>query len=179
MATMQSQVGSESHRALAREAADKSIVLLQNKGDLLPLRDLKKIAVIGRLADTPNTGDTGSSSTRPAYVVTPLAGIQAALKGQADVLHDDGSDLERAAATARAADAVVLVVGYTHNDEGEFLDPNTMQDLAPLFPPPAPEEAPIAQGFMQGMAGQPADAFLTGGDRDRLTLHPDDEELIL
>ena len=107
------QVGSESHRALAREAAEKSIVLLQNKGNLLPLRDLKKIAVIGRLADTPNTGDTGSSNTRPAYVVTPLAGIQAALKGQADVLHDDGSDLERATATARAADAVVLVVGYT------------------------------------------------------------------
>lgn len=172
------QIGSESHRALAREAANKSIVLLQNKADLLPLWDLKRIAVIGRLADAPNTGDTGSSSTRPAYVVTPLAGIQAALKGQADVLQDDGTDLERAVATARAADAVVLIVGYTHNDEGEFLDPSTMQGLAVLFPPPAAEEAPIAQRFMQGMTAQPADAFLTGGDRDRLTLHPEDEELI-
>jgi beta-glucosidase len=172
------EVGSESHRALAREAAEKSIVLLQNKGDLLPLRNLKKIAVIGRLANTPNTGDTGSSSTRPAYVVTPLAGIQAALNGQAEVLHDDGSNLERAVATAREADAVVLVVGYTHTDEGEFLDPNTMQDLASLFPPPAPEETSIAQGFMQGIATRPADAFLTGGDRERLTLSPEDEELI-
>jgi beta-glucosidase len=172
------QIGSESHRALAREAAEKSIVLLQNKGDLLPLRNLKRIAMIGRLANTPNTGDTGSSSTRPAYVVTPLVGIQAALKGQAEVLHDDGSDLEQATATARAADAVVLVVGYTHNDEGEFLDPNAMQGLASLFPAPAPEEAPIAQGFMQGMATQPANAFLTGGDRERLTLPPDDEKLI-
>ena len=172
------QVGCESHRALAREAAAKSIVLLQNKGDLLPLRNLKKIAVIGRLANTPNTGDTASSSTRPVYVVTPLVGIQAALKGQAEVLHDDGSDLERAAATARAADAVVLVVGYTHHDEGEFLDPKAMQGLASLFPAPAPEEAPIAQGFMQGLATHPADTFLTGGDRDRLTLHSDDEKLI-
>jgi beta-glucosidase len=172
------QIGSESHRALAREAAEKSIVLLQNKGDLLPLRNLKRIAMIGRLANTPNTGDTGSSSTRPAYVVTPLVGIQAALKDQAEVLHDDGSDLEQATATARAADAVVLVVGYTHNDEGEFLDPNAMQGLASLFPAPAPEEAPIAQGFMQGMATQPANAFLTGGDRERLTLPPDDEKLI-
>jgi beta-glucosidase len=172
------EVGSESHRALAREAAEKSIVLLQNKGDLLPLRNLKKIAVIGRLANTPNTGDIGSSSTRPAYVVTPLAGIQAALNGQAEVLHDDGSNLERAVATARDADAVVLVVGYTHTDEGEFLDPNTMQDLASLFPPPAPEETSIAQGFMQGIATRPADAFLTGGDRERLTLSPEDEELI-
>jgi beta-glucosidase len=53
-----------------------------------------------------------------------------------------------------------------------------MQDMASLFPAPAPEEAPIAQSFLQGLAGQPADYFLTGGDRDRLTLHPDDEALI-
>jgi beta-glucosidase len=172
------QVGSESHRALAREAAEKSIVLLQNKGGLLPLRDLKKIAVIGRLADTPNTGDGGSSNTRPAYVVTPLAGIQAALEGQAEVLYDNGHDLEQAQATAQAADAVVLAVGYTHVDEGEFLDPATIQNLASLFPPPTPEEASIVQGFMQGMAGQPDDALLTGGDRDLLTLSPDDEALI-
>jgi beta-glucosidase len=172
------QVGSEGHCALAREAAEKSIVLLQNEGDLLPLRDVKKIAVIGRLADTPNTGDGGSSNTRPAYVITPLAGIQAALVGQAEVLHDDGHDLEQAKATARAADAVVLVVGYTHMDEGEFLDPDTMQDLAALFPLPTPEEAPIVQGFMQRIAEQPDDTFLTGGDRDQLTLSPDDEALI-
>jgi beta-glucosidase len=172
------EVGSESHRALAREAAEKSIVLLQNEGGLLPFRNLRKLAVIGRLANTPNTGDTGSSGTRPAYVATPLVGIQAALNGQAEVLHDDGSNLERAVATARDADAVVLVVGYTHTDEGEFLDPNTMQDLASLFPPPAPEETSIAQGFMQGIATQPADAFLTGGDRERLALSPEDEELI-
>jgi beta-glucosidase len=172
------QVGSESHRALAREAAEKSIVLLQNKDDLLPLRDVKKIAVIGRLADMPNTGDGGSSNTRPAYVVTPLAGIQAALEGQAEVLYNDGSDLEQAKATARSADAVALVVGYTHVDEGEFIDPDTMQSLASLFPPPSAEEASIAQGFMQGMAGQPDDDFLTGGDRDQLTLSSADEALI-
>jgi beta-glucosidase len=174
-----SQIGSESNRAVAREAANKSIVLLQNKGDLLPLKRVKKLAVIGRLADTPNTGDTGSSSTRPAYVVTPLAGIQAALRGQADVLHDDGSDLARAAATARDADAVVLIVGFTHDDEGEFLDPSTMQELSRLFPPPTKEEEPAARRYMRDVAGQPANAILTGGDRDRLTLHPDDEGLIL
>jgi beta-glucosidase len=172
------EVGSQSNRALAREAAEKSIVLLQNKGDVLPLQEVKKIAVIGRLADTPNTGDGGSSNTRPAYVVTPLAGIQAALEGRAEVLYNKGSDLEQAKATARSADAVVLVVGYTHVDEGEFLDPTTMENLATLFPPPSAEEAPIAQGFMQGMADRPNDEFLTGGDRDRLTLSLEDEALI-
>lgn len=178
------QVGSESHRALAREAAEKSIVLLRNTGNLLPLQDVwlargeRTIAVIGRLAATPNTGDDGSSNTRPAHVVTPLEGIQAALKGRAEVLYDDGSDLERAKATAQGADAVVLVVGYDHMDEGEFLDPDAMQNLAFLFPAPAPEETPIVQGFMQGIAGQPDEGFLSGGDRDRLTLHPGDETLI-
>ena len=171
-------VGCESHRALAREAAEKSIVLLQNDGNLLPLQDLKKIAVIGRLANTPNTGDGGSSNTRPAYVVTPLEGIQAALKGQADVRHDDSSDLERAKATAQAADAVVLVVGYTHEDEGEYIGPDTMRELASLFPAPSPEEAHIAQGFMQSMSGQQVGAFPPGGDRDQLTLRPEDEGLI-
>jgi beta-glucosidase len=94
------------------------------------------------------------------------------------VLHDDGSDLERAKATAQAADAALLVVGYDHKDEGEFLDPDTAQDLAFLFPAPSPEEMTIVQEFMQGMAEQPDDGFLSGGDRDRLTLHPDDETLI-
>jgi beta-glucosidase len=171
-------VGSDSHRALAREAAAKSIVLLQNKGGLLPLRDVGQVAVLGRLAATPNTGDGGSSNTRPAYVVTPLEGIQAALEGEADVLYDDGSDLERARAAAQAADAVILVVGYTHQDEGEFVSPDTMRELASLFPAPSPEEMPFAQGFMQSRAGQPAGAFSPGGDRDRLTLRPEDEGLI-
>jgi beta-glucosidase len=172
------QVGCESHRALAREAAEKSIVLLQNTEDLLPLQDVQKIAVIGRLADTPNTGDDGSSDTRPAYVVTPLEGIQAALDGQAEVLHDDGSDLERAKTMAQKADVVVLVVGYDHRDEGEFLDPDTVQNLAPLYPALPPEEHIAAPGSMQETAGQPDDGFLSGGDRDRLALHPADEALI-
>jgi beta-glucosidase len=50
--------------------------------------------------------------------------------------------------------------------------------LAFLFPAPSPEETPIAQGFMRGLAGQPEDGFLSGGDRDRLTLNAEDETLI-
>ena len=172
------RVGGEHHRALAREAAEKSIVLLQNNGDLLPLREVKKVAVMGRLADVPNTGDGGSSNTRPAYVVTPLEGIQAALAGKVGVLHDDGSDLGRAKALAQAADAVLLVVGYTHDDEGEFIAPDAFVKLASLFPVPTPEEGPIVQELMQSLAGQQAGAFPPGGDRDRLTLRPEDEELI-
>lgn len=170
-------VGSEDHRLLAREAAEKSIVLLQNDTGLLPLQEVKKIAVIGRLANTPNTGDRGSSNTRPAYVVTPLEGIQTALKGKAEVLHSDGSDLEHAKEIAQAADTVILIVGYTHEDEGEFLAPDTFQEFAPLFPAPSLEEAPIVAQIMQGAPGQ-AGALPPGGDRDQFTLRSQDEELI-
>ena len=46
-------VGSEAHRKLAREAAEKAIVLLKNEGALLPLKGVKKLAVIGKLASVP------------------------------------------------------------------------------------------------------------------------------
>ncbi len=39
----------------------------------------------------------------------------------AQVLYNDGSDLERARELAADADAVVIIAGYIHSDEGEFL----------------------------------------------------------
>jgi len=49
------------HRALAREAAQKSIVLLRNEDGALPLdaKTVKRLAVIGELAVKPNFGDGG------------------------------------------------------------------------------------------------------------------------
>ena len=112
-------VGSSEHRILAREVAQKSIVLLKNEQQTLPLVRVKQLAVIGKLADTPNTGDRGSSNTLPASVVTPLQGIEAAIGDEAHVTYSNGSDLVQAVEVAHNADAVVLVVGYTHKDEGE------------------------------------------------------------
>jgi beta-glucosidase len=70
-------VASESHVALALEAAEKSAVLLKNEG-VLPLERgrIRKLAVLGRLAAIENTGDFGSSRVRPPYVVTPLEGLR-------------------------------------------------------------------------------------------------------
>jgi beta-glucosidase len=58
----ESLLASPEHIDLAREAAEKGMVLLKND-NVLPLSrdDGKKIAVIGRLADVENTGDHGSS----------------------------------------------------------------------------------------------------------------------
>jgi beta-glucosidase len=173
-----SMLGHINHTALAREAAEKSIVLLQNTGNLLPLKNIKGIAVIGKLASIPNTGDGGSSNTRPDYVITPLEGIEQALKGKAGVLYDNGNNLERVKAAARSADAVVLVVGYTHEDEGEFISPDSMKDFSELFPKPSSEEEPVAQRLIHGEREEKVGSFQPGGDRTRLTLRPEDEDLI-
>lgn len=169
-------VGCEAHRRIAREVAEKSIVLLKNEGGLLPLGPGARLAVIGRLAATPNTGDGGSSNTQPAYVVTPLDGLRAAL-GEAAVAFDDGADLARAAAAARAADVAVVVAGYTHADEGEYIPPDQLAPFARLFPTPDAKHAPFADKMLHDMSGEPG-GFSPGGDRLRLTLHPRDEALI-
>jgi beta-glucosidase len=120
-------VVSDEHVALAREAAIKSMVLLKNNPvdgtPLLPLAAaaLNRVAVVGRLAALPNTGDHGSSQVRPPYVVTPLEGIRAALGDAIAVNFDDGQDLAAATRTAGGADVAVVVVGYTFQDEGEYM----------------------------------------------------------
>ncbi len=171
-------VGAEAHRKLAREAAEKAIVLLKNEGALLPLKKVKKLAVIGKLAAVPNTGDSGSSNTRPPYVITPLQGLQEALKGQAEILYDDGSDPARSAQAAREAEAAVVVAGYTHQDEGEYSSPDSMAELSKNYPSPTPEEMSIAQAMMANFSAMSSDTMPPGGDRKLLTLHPEDEALI-
>jgi beta-glucosidase len=169
-------IANPQHVALAREAAEKSIVLLKNEDELLPLVLSTKLAVIGRLADTPNTGDGGSSNTVAPYVITPLKGLREAFT---QVAHDNGSDLERAKDVARDSDVVLLVVGYTAEDEGEFVSPDTSAGLASLFPPPAPEEMDIAGKIIEGLQQRRlTGGFARGGDRASLRLRPDDEALI-
>jgi beta-glucosidase len=123
-------VASAAHRALAREAAQKSMVLLKNQplvtteAPVLPLNPsaLTALAVIGPLADAPNLGDEGSSQVRPPEVVTPLTGLQQAAEGRFTVTHLPGDDVAQAADAAREADIAIVVVGYTHEHEGEYID---------------------------------------------------------
>jgi len=103
------------HLALAREAAEKSIVLLKNEADLLPLAKSVSVAVAGDLADTENLGDRGSSFVTSSEVVTPLQGIR-------DVAPDArffGSD--DAFEDLTDYDVTVLVVGLTYVEEGEYI----------------------------------------------------------
>jgi beta-glucosidase len=152
-------LASDPHRALAREAAARSIVLLRNEPladgrPLLPLEAprLSRLAVIGPLADVRNLGDGGSSDVYAPEVVTPLAGLRAALPGL-DVVHDDGSDPATAAAVAAAADVAIVVVGYTREDEGEYIGDTGTTHLRALLPP-ADDEA-LAAAFTAAVAADP------------------------
>jgi beta-glucosidase len=165
------------HAALAREAAAKSIVLLKNDG-LLPLENLKRLAVIGKLAAVANIGDGGSSNTSPDYVVTPLDGLRAVLADQCEVLFDDGSDATMAAALAAGCDAAIVVSGYTHADEGEFASPGG-DFIKKIFPWPRLRDLPHLLRIMNNWRKNRTGGFAPGGDRTRLTLRPDDETLIL
>ncbi len=87
-----SVVNSPKHQALALEAARKSIVLLQNRNNTLPLpKNLKSIAVIG-----PNANDTevllGNYKGTPADPITPLRGIREKLGSKVKIFHETGTD---------------------------------------------------------------------------------------
>ncbi|MGQ4873242.1 MAG: beta-glucosidase [Promethearchaeia archaeon] len=117
------KIACKEHIELALEAARKSIVLLKNVDNFLPLEKnkIKKIAIIGKLANIPNIGDKGSSRVYPPYVITPLEGLKSLLGKEIDILYNEGKNLKENESAIKEADAVIIVVGYTHRDEGEYV----------------------------------------------------------
>jgi beta-glucosidase len=101
---------SEAHRAAARWATQKSIVLLKNSRATLPLnrRTLKSVAVIGPFADQVLL-DWYSGT--PPYTVSPLAGIRHALGEQVNVQFAPNNEGGHAVRIAKSADAAIVVVG--------------------------------------------------------------------
>lgn len=180
-------LGAPEHRALAREVAGRSVVLLRNEpvdgAPVLPLATGSRLAVVGPLADRVNLGDGGSSDVWDLDCHTVLAGLGATF---ADVVHDDGSDPARAAALAGGADAAVVVVGYTYLDEGEFIG-RTDPALAALFP--SGDDPELVAAFEAELADLPPTTtpdrlaerpggFSVGGDRSSLRLTDADVALI-
>lgn len=115
-------LGCEQHKKLALEAAQKGIVLLKNQNNVLPMdkKKSKSILVLGKLGNVANIGDHGSSWVFPSYTVTPLEGIMNA-SPDADVIYYNGENIEHAKKLAKQVDNVVFVVGYNHDDEGEYV----------------------------------------------------------
>lgn len=176
-------VASEAHRALAREAATRSIVLVRNENvghaPVLPLAAGTTVAVLGRLADLANTGDHGSSDVRAPSVVTAAQGLTAAIPG---ARVDASGNIDSSVVLAAESDVAVVIVGYTAADEGEFVGGDIFwrPALAALYPEPENDAERAAADGMgthtesdNMVGGQDA-----GGDRGSVRLLPHDVELI-
>jgi len=117
------------HRTAARDAALRSIVLLKNEGNLLPLAgSLRKIAVVGALANDPDSelgpwrarGNVDDvSPLLPALRSALPKGTQLVFEPGASPTSPDGTAIPAAVAAARDADMVLLVVGETFDFSGE------------------------------------------------------------
>ena len=176
-----SVVASPEHRELARTVARRGCVLLRNEpsgpGAALPLAAgrLHRVAVLGPLADQPNLGDVGSSQVRPPAVVTVLDGLRERLGDR--VVRPATAGVDEARAAARGADAAVVVVGLTAQDEGEALvalDTEAMRVLGGVtrWQPAAAALSRLVQRAARWTGG------VAGGDRRDLRLHATDVELI-
>lgn len=88
-----SVVDSKEHREYAAEMARKSIVLMKNEGNLLPLdkSKIKKIAVLGPNADE-ERALLGNYNGTPSYIVTHLEGIKKKLGPDVEVIYDKMSN---------------------------------------------------------------------------------------
>ncbi|MEA3079463.1 MAG: beta-glucosidase [Sphingomonadales bacterium] len=115
------------HALVSQKAAEESLVLLKNDGNLLPLRGVRSIAVIGGSADKGVLAGAGSSDVTPVggavkigthtYLPSPpLDALKRELR-RARIDFDPGAD--PAAAAALAARSEVAIVFVTrHNSEG-------------------------------------------------------------
>jgi beta-glucosidase len=117
-------------RALAREAARDSFVLLQNRGDLLPLREgLRRIALIGPLAsDGRDLLGPHAARGLESESVTVLAGMRTRAEKAGITLNyaqgcerycEDRSGFPAAIETALEADAIIAVFGEPQDNSGE------------------------------------------------------------
>jgi len=117
------------HIEAARDFARRSMVLLKNENDLLPLKkDLKIVAVIGPLADEQDALlGCWPCMGRPEDVATVLEGIRNKVSKETEVLYAKGCDvrgdstegLRDAADKAKAADVAIVVVGESREMSGE------------------------------------------------------------
>ncbi len=107
---------------LAKQTAIESTILLKNKNNLLPLSEnIKKIAVIGSLADSKiDQLGTWCFDAEPENSITPLQALKEQYGSKIDIVYEptllysrDKSDLnfKKAVKAAKESDAVILFVG--------------------------------------------------------------------
>jgi len=127
-------IDSKKHRSLVYESGLKSLVLLKNEDQTLPLnlKEIKKVAVIGPNAAVLPLDGNSSSKVVPSYTITVKEALESALgsdrinyaKG-CNIFDDDKTMFEAAIQAAKESDYIVFVGGLDATVEGEgwFLYP--------------------------------------------------------
>lgn len=120
-------INSPENNLISLEAGKKSIVLLKNTNNILPLRKTGTIALIGPNADNlPITSFGSSEIDNPPYKISTKQGIESVApslivryeKG-CDINSADTSRFQAAKIAATGADAVIFVGGLDKTQEGE------------------------------------------------------------
>ena len=122
------------HHALARRAAEESLVLLKNEGALLPLAAGSKVAVIGDFAKNPRYQGAGSSmvnSTQVDVLLDKLIDSELNVIGYQQGFDRHGKPdaaLQKSACElAIQADTVILCMGLDEIAESEGLDRSNLR----------------------------------------------------
>jgi beta-glucosidase len=159
-APKQSSILTPPHRELARELAARSLVLLKNDDNLLPLSN-QRVALVGPLADHGRDqlgcwtldGNAEDSTTLRSALAERLGDRLAFATGLPDCRSTDESGFEAAAAVVAESDVAIVVVGEDYNLSGEcrsraFLDlPGAQQALLRRL---AETGTPLVVVFMAG-----------------------------
>ena len=122
------------HHALARRAAEESLVLLKNEGSLLPLAAGSKVAVIGDFAKNPRYQGAGSSmvnSTQVDVLLDKLIDSELNVIGYQQGFDRHGKPdaaLQKSACElATQANTVILCMGLDEIAESEGLDRSNLR----------------------------------------------------
>lgn len=124
----------EEHHSVAQKAAEESIVLLKNEGNILPLKKKTKVAIIGDFAQKARYQGAGSSIVNPTLLDSTLDCLEEI--GLTSIGFEPGFDrygkkskrkIEQACALAKEADVVLLYMGLDEVTEAEGLDRQNMQ----------------------------------------------------
>ena len=122
------------HHALARRAAEESLVLLKNEGSLLPLAAGTKVAVLGDFAKNPRYQGAGSSmvnSTQVDVLLDKLIDSELNVIGYQQGFDRHGKPdaaLQKSACELAAqADTVILCMGLDEIAESEGLDRSNLR----------------------------------------------------
>ncbi|WP_345004735.1 glycoside hydrolase family 3 N-terminal domain-containing protein [Snuella lapsa] len=117
---------SQEHLEVAKDAAMKSVVLLKNKNNVLPLKTTQKIALIGPLADDEHdiVGTWGAHGHRDGQAVSVKEGFEAKkvnfkyAKG-CEISGGNKDGFKEAIGIAKRSDVVVMVMGESEDMSGE------------------------------------------------------------